>query len=686
MEQINELEVSAGPSLLTNDPADSNWRIRISALVIVVTGALAYLNSFEGAFLFDDLDWVGSIYIRELWPPWTAMFSPVTVPRPLVGLSLALNYAISGMNPWSYHAFNLTIHILAALALFGIVRRTLLSEGLQEPFGKAAIPLAMVIALIWVVHPLQTQSVTYVIQRCESMMGLFYLLTLYGAIRSFDSAHKRWWYGVAIAACAAGALSKQVIVTAPVMVLVYDVLFHSGSVKEALRKRWGLYVGLVATWSLVVATTIAAPVNKTAGFAIQSVTPLAYLKSQPAVILYYLRLALWPDSLCLDYGWRPAEAVGEILPSALALTALIGATLWALWRRKPISFLGVWFFLILSLTSSIMPFDDLIFEHRMYLPLAAVVALVVLSGYRLGKHLLLRFCSTEEQRNRIGRLAAMTVVTLLVTSLSLLTLRRNVDYKSLIVMWGDVVKKSPVNARGQNNFGNALFDQGRVEEALMHFTEACKYRADYANAEGNLGRAFMRLGKFEEGKAHLLEALRINPNHQHAHFNLGKLLAFQGESEEAISHFSQISRDNAYYAQSYAEIGLALERQGKLQEAIEHYDHALQLDSHLVEVLSRLALILATRTDPQIRNTDRALQLAQQAVGLTQGQEAVSLYALAVSYAEAGRFIEALEAGQNAKSLAAGTGNQEFALAIERQLKLYREGRARGDDKSEKAK
>jgi protein O-mannosyl-transferase len=685
MEQINGPEVAAQPSPLTNDPVDSKWRIRLSALVIIVTGALVYLNSFEGAFLFDDLDWVGSIYVRKLWPPWTAMFSPVTVSRPLVGLSLALNYAISGMNPWSYHAFNLTIHILAALALFGIVRRTLLCESLQKQFGKASIPLAMVIALIWMVHPLQTQSVTYVIQRCESMMGMFYLLTLYSVLRGFYATHKRRWYALAIAACAAGALSKQVIVTAPVMVLVYDVLFHSGSVKEALRKRWGLYVGLVATWSLVVATTIAAPVNKTAGFTIQSLTPLAYLKSQSAVIIHYLRLAVWPDSLCLDYGWKPAETVGEILPFAIALTALIGVTLWALWRRKAIAFLGVWFFLILAPTSSIMPFDDLIFEHRMYLPLAAVVGLVVLSGYRVGKRLLLRLYATEEQRNRIGRLAAMAVVTLLVTSLSLLTLRRNVDYKSLIVMWGDVVEKSPQNARAQNNFGNALFDQGRIEEALLHFTEACKYRPDYANAENNLGRAFIRLGKFEQGKAHLLKALRINPNHQYAHFHMGQLLASQGQFEEAISHFSQVQQGNAFYAQSYAEMGMALERQGKLQEAIEHYDHALQLDANLVDVLSHLALILATRTDPEIRNSDKALQLAERAVRLTQGREAVSLYALAVSYAEAGRFSEALEAGQKAKGVAAETGNQELAAAIETKLKLYREGRARRDNKPEKA-
>src|SRR5690242_12036187 len=129
----------------------SNHYLRLGALAIVVIGTITYLNSFEGAFLFDDRIWVGVPAVQKLWPPWQAMFSPGNITRPLIGLSLALNYAVSQMQPWSYHAANLVMHLLAALTLFGIVRRTLESPRLEERFGKAAQPLALTIALIWLV-------------------------------------------------------------------------------------------------------------------------------------------------------------------------------------------------------------------------------------------------------------------------------------------------------------------------------------------------------------------------------------------------------------------------------------------------------------------------------------------------------------------------------------------------------
>jgi tetratricopeptide (TPR) repeat protein len=657
-------------------------RIRLSASVIVALGLLVYLNSFEGAFTFDDLDWVGNSSVQHLWPPWKAMFTSANLSRPLIGLSLAINYAISGMQPWSYHVFNLMVHILAALALFGIVRRTLLSETLRERFGKASTPLALIIALIWMVHPLQTQAVTYVIQRCESLMGMFYLLTLYCAIRSFQSSHRRWWYAAAIAACAAGALSKQVIVTAPLLVLLHDTLFLSGSLKQALRNRWGLYVGLIATWSLLVLTTMAAPVNETAGFAVKSITSWGYVKSQPAVIVYYLRLALWPEPLCLDYGWKAAERLSEILPYAAALLLLIGITLWTFWRRQAVSFPGLWFFLILAPTSSVMPFSDLMFEHRMYLPLAAVVALLVLLAYDFGRRFLLRLLPSPEEFARVGRLAALIVVTLLVTSLSLLTVRRNVDYKNPIVMWRDVVSKRPANARGHNNLGTLLADKGLLDEAYEHFLAACAYQPGYAEAENNLGRTLMQEGKLEEGKIHLQEALRSNPKNIYANFNMGQYLAFHGQFDEAISHFQQILQIKPDDAGVYAEIGMTLERQGKIDEALEQYRRALNLNPQEPDALGHQALILVSHANPEIRNVEEAIHLAEQAVQLTRGQQSFSLYVLAVSYAETGRFPEAIESAQRAKSLAVAMGNQEFAEVCEGLLKLYKEGRSHKAEKS----
>ncbi|HWP44326.1 MAG TPA: glycosyltransferase family 39 protein, partial [Blastocatellia bacterium] len=371
MSRIKESDRDANAPLLKENQNGSIWPRWSGELAIIAAAAIAYMNSFEGPFIFDDREILTNTYIRDLWPPWQAMFAPPNVSRPLVALSLAINYAISGLDVWSYHVLNLMIHMLAGLALFGVVRRTLASSTLSQQYGPSSYALALVVALVWTVHPLQTQSVTYIIQRGESLMGLFYLTTLYSAIRGSDSPRRRAWYAAAILSCAAGMLSKQVMITAPVVVLLYDRMFLSGSFKEALRRRWPLYAGLAATWGLLAATLLAMPPSETAGFGVKTITPWAYFVSQFSVIVHYLRLSLWPDALCLDYAWPEAKSAGEVIPYAVALLVLGGATLWALWRRKPAGFLGAWFFLILSVTSSFVPLSDLAFEHRMYLPLAA---------------------------------------------------------------------------------------------------------------------------------------------------------------------------------------------------------------------------------------------------------------------------------------------------------------------------
>ncbi|MGD1021058.1 MAG: hypothetical protein ABSA12_17265, partial [Verrucomicrobiia bacterium] len=204
---------------------------RLFPLLLVLTGLWAYHNSLTGPFIYDD--WLSiqkNPTIRHLWPIWQPLSPPhaggITVEgRPLINLSLAVNYAIGGTNVRGYHALNLAIHILAGLTLFGIVRRTLLQPRLRERFGAVADELALAVALIWTVHPLQTESVTYIIQRAESMMGLFYLLTLYGFIRGTASPLPRLWHGLCIGACALGMASKEVMVSAPLMVMLYDRTF-----------------------------------------------------------------------------------------------------------------------------------------------------------------------------------------------------------------------------------------------------------------------------------------------------------------------------------------------------------------------------------------------------------------------------------------------------------------------------
>ncbi|PYV13041.1 MAG: hypothetical protein DMG21_22065, partial [Acidobacteria bacterium] len=273
--------------------------------------------------------------------------------RPLVCLTLALNYSVSGLEPWSYHAVNLTIHAAGALVLFGIVRRTLQGTRLRGRFGAHASGLAAAVAACWAVHPLQTESVTYIIQRAESLMGLLLLLTLYCVIRGHDSPRRLWWHATAIFCCALGMGSKEGMVIAPIIVLLYDRIFLADSWAELWNQRSGLYTGLAATWLIPVLLVI---MNKARGGAVMgfpAVSPWRYAQNQFGAIAHYLRLAVWPDRLCIDYGWQSSTLPRSwILSGAIIIWPLLLATAWALERAPMLGFLGAWFFLTLAPSSS----------------------------------------------------------------------------------------------------------------------------------------------------------------------------------------------------------------------------------------------------------------------------------------------------------------------------------------------
>jgi tetratricopeptide (TPR) repeat protein len=597
MQRTVDFATSATVEPASADARASRRHVRLAAAAIVFIGALAYSNSFAGRFIFDDRTILEDASIRQLWPPWTAMFSPNNVARPVIGLTLAINYRISGLEVWSYHLLNLLIHLLAALTLFGIVRHALRSGRMRPRFGTAATALAASVALVWAVHPLETQSVTYIIQRGESLMGLMYLATVYAVTRAAQSAGKRW--GVAaVIACAVGMATKPVMATAPIMALLFDVIFITGSLKTSLRRRWALYATLGSTW-IILAATIAAPTpaDWSVGFKMKSLTPLEYLQTQFGVIVHYLRLAVWPDALVLDYAWPVARTASAIMPFAAIILGLIAATVWALVRRPAVGFLGAWFFLILAPTSSVMPIADLAFEHRMYLPLAAVVALCIIGGYRISQALIARYTQSTAQRKQIGQFVGAGALAIIIAALASSTFLRNTYYQSEIVMWADIVKKRPANARAHNNLGMFLAERGQYGEALAHFDEACRLNPDDALAKNNLALTLANQGRIAEAIPLYLNALQRKPDYTDAHFNLGRALAAQGDLEAAKAHFIDTVKLDPTYGEAYFGWAMALKKQGRAAEAVEPLRRAIELRPNWVEALNELTLILAAHAE-----------------------------------------------------------------------------------------
>ncbi|MBI4719290.1 MAG: tetratricopeptide repeat protein [Planctomycetes bacterium] len=560
---------------------------------ILAAVLVAYHSSFAGVFLFDeDRFIVNNQAIRQLWPPGGWLRSSQ---RPVVELTLAINYALGGLNPWGYHAVNVGVHALAALALFGVVRRTLVRAmgpgGGGVPGARAgagpATWLGLSVALLWAVHPLQTQSVTYVIQRGESMMGLFYLLTIYCFLRGVDARRPGGWLALAAGACAAGMGTKAVMVTAPLMVWLYDRTFVAGSFVAALRKRWGFYAALTATWGVLAACGVVRSVlsadprpGATVGFAYKNITPLDYALTQIWAVAYYLRLAIWPHPLCLDYGWPVVRSPGVLVPCGAILAALAAGTAWGLIRRRWYGFVGAWFFVILAPTSSVIPIRDTIFEHRMYLPLAAIVAVAVLGAWRLGAIAARRRLvpSPMAVRAALG-VTAMALVVVLTTG----TVRRNRDYHSDLAMWNDVAAKHPENPRAHDNLGTIHDAMGRREDAVRHYREALRLKPDYANARYNLGSVLIKMGRFEEGIAEYRETQRIDPLHPLVRISLGDALARQGRLDEGVAELRAVLRSDARNPLAWYFLGNALSELGRFDEALQSYREALRINPHYAE-------------------------------------------------------------------------------------------------------
>ena len=714
-------------------PATRRPAVLLSAALIVAVGLAIYSNSFKGLFVLDEQTAiVDNPHIRSLATAFTAPKDVGIAGRPVASLSFAMNYALAPAdareaftppppgyppeawdllyrNLWGYHAVNLAIHIFAALALFGIVRRTLGGPRLGGRFGAAATPLALVVALLWLAHPLQTGAVTYVAQRVESMMGLFYLLTLYCAIRAFSAGGassaptgvllarsvgaelarpKRaaaLWSAAAIVACALGAATKEVIVSAPLVVILYDLIFvaapgraapdtghrtpDSGLSSRALfRARWPLYGGLAASWILIAVLVATSSHSASMGFGVKGWSSWMYLETQAGVIVHYLRLAVLASPVCLDYEWPAATSFTSILPQALLLASLFALTVWGLLRLKPLAFLGAWFFLILAPSSSFLPIPtEVAADHRMYLPLAAIIAAVVLGGYTLiGR--VAQYAVGAELAPPTAKLAppnagrprsaptnrppyvarafrpanaiALIAAFLVIGTFGVMTCRRNADYTSDERIWSDTVAKRPSNSRARANYAAILVQQQRFTEAEAHLRAALALHPDYPEAHVNLGAALCSQGRLTEGIEHFRRAIALQPDYRDAHRNLGEALATMGRNAEAVAAFRQ----------------------------------ALETAPDDVVLMNKVGWLLATAPQDDVRDGQEALSLALRAVELSGGQDVDSLDTLAAGYAEVGRFSEASATIERALALAQSRGQSDLLPQLQYRLDLYRAG------------
>lgn len=598
---------------------------------------LVYRPALDDPFIFDDsATIVSNASIRQLWPLWEAtpgtapLHPPIDSPvrsRPLVNLSLAINYHFGQLDPLGYRATNLAIHLLTALLLLAIIARSLRMEYFAEALRHVAAPLGFATAIIWALHPLATESVVYVTQRTELLMGMFYLATLYASLRYWAAeriATRAAWLVLAATACIAGMLCKEMMASAPAMVWLYERTFLTGSFRRALLRSWPLYLALALAWIPIALINLDGPSTPASGFGL-GVPAYVWWLTQTKVLLLYLKLAVWPWPLVIHYEIPYLTTFRHAWPWALAAGLLVAATLVLVWRRSSIGYALAWVLVVLSPTLLIPLVTETAAERRMYVPLAALAALFVVGGYSLLGRLAGSVDRTST-RNWTG--AASIVLLVAVTALfARVSSQRLLAYHDELTLWQDAALHQPRDPLVRANLGIALDRIGQHGEAVVEFSEAVRLDPNSFQTQYNFARALESSRQPEEALAHYREALRLQPEHAASHNNLGRLLAAKGDS----------------------------------QAAIEHYQMAIDLDPQLSEAHNNLGSLLIAygHTHAAIEQFEQALRLKADAAAHSN---------LAVAYARDGRMAEATAMARKAISLARAEGNTALAEQLEAAL------------------
>ncbi len=538
-------------------------------LLIIALIVVAYANSLSTPFIFDD-----TFRIMRNARLHSGDLAVFFAPRGLVYATFYANYVMGGLDTTPYHITNLVIHILACLLLFGIVRRIFMHT---RELKNSASGIALVAASLWGLHPLQTESITYIVQRCESMTGCLMLLTLYCAVRAHSSSRPTHWRTFSVAACALSMWTKEIAIITPLLVLLCERAFFTNSMRQTLKQRSGFIFSVFGTLLVLGALILAAPDaygRDTAGFGFEGISPFRYALTQFDVVPHYIRLAFYPSPLCLDYQWPAVESLSAVLLQILSISVAFAGSIVLYFKRPAYGFWAIWFFLLLAPSSSISPIADLAVEHRMYLPLAGICVLASICIYRASIML----------PRRIGMLLRVCLAIAAIALLTAVTNLRNSDYSSVESIWRNTLETSPKNSRAYLNVGRSIVDRGGYADAIPYFQKAAELAPHDPRPLYNLGLCQIVTGRIDAGIQLCEQSIPMSDYREHklyAQLNIAYGRTLKGEFEAATSIYREIITSTLPewpYMVSEAHYRLAniLERTD-IEAAEKHYNEAINL-------------------------------------------------------------------------------------------------------------
>ncbi len=622
-------------------------RLKFNIFLIILLILIAYSNVIKGEFVFDDYTIIdnGQFIINEegflsIKGIISNLFSGA---RPLTAFTFWLNYLISGPIEVTFHLTNIIIHIFTFISIFFFVKILLKDAAFPSPEI-----IACLIAATWALHPLQTEAVSYIVQRSEALASLFYILTLISFLKSVDNKGNKasyWWF-VGILCFFLGWLSKPIIITVPIVFLLYVLYFRKGNqFKKALYVFSPLILFALVGGILLVLNISHA---KSVGFSIKGLGIKEYLITQMRVMWSYLRLIFIPIGQNADRDFPVFKNLSDpqVLISMFALFILIFIAIYTGIKNKfspygrLFSFGILWFFIILAPTSSIIPLKDVIFEHRLYLPMLGIIISSVVVLYKLA----------GEKRT----IATVSVVVLL---LSFATYKRNFVWQNRLAFWSDVAKKSPQKARAHNNYGKALYERGQYEEAKKEFLRAIELKKDLTDAYINLGIYYLELRKdLDKATNYFKKVLKFNPNHPKAHYFLGSIYFRKNDVSKAEKHLKiaiDLSPKNylAYYLL------------GNIYAYKKNYNEAIKLLARSITIKpdNPEAYLLLSKVYLKINQPDKAIRLLKILLKMNPNSSDARYY-LGVGFVYKGLLLEAKKEYEKLRPVAPDKASKLFNI------------------------
>ena len=585
------------------------WKQWIAIGIIVLATTGVYYNSLNAPFTFDDISKIventdiqklSNLKTKLVYPYGKIRFFNRNDPsRPIVYLTFTLNYYFGKLNTFGYHLFNLVIHIFNAILLFFLTKKIVFYL-----YKKDFVVFSFFVALFFAVHPINTSAVTYIFSRSDILATFFYISSLMFFIKTFEKNKKLYVFSLMCFIFA--LLSKQIAVTLPAVVLIFDYIFLSDfSIKKTIEKKYYH----IPFWILLIIYVLfryfylggIGDVEAKAG---GTWNRYSYLIIQPYIILKYLRLLLVPNRLCSDHLINPVRILE--LKTIISFVSLAGI-FWLIYRiyrkktnnSKILLFCVLWFFIILSPTSSFFPTTSVLVENRLYL-----------SGFGFYFLLVFLYFSIFKSFNLSNFSIFLMCVHIFLLSYG--TIKRNQLYQQPILIWQDVISKYPNNSNAHNNFGVLSKNSNKLKEAEKEYREAIRINPNNVEAHSNLGLLLYDLKRFEEAEKEYREAIRIDPNNAGSHYNLGLLLYNSKRYEEAEKEYRTAIRINPNYAEAYNNLGILLYTSKRYEEAEKEYREAIRINPNYANAYKNLGILY-----DELKEYNKALQEYETALRLS---------------------------------------------------------------------